>query len=313
MSGALITMLAGMQIMKSLGKGFVDRLISKSSISRGIEVLGYGYDQSQDIFYCNMNPWQRNMGYNRLYDEAMAPLGMIVDCEPIYFEYDNKIWLIELWKGEYDVNTGGEVGIYTMEKPLINIPEMYKYFFYKCAGNEDRLPMSFTLINKKIRDNDDENENGVIFERNDQHWWLGGFKLGEYSEPSDLIMYVTITFKDEVMRKAFVEAIEKIGYIGGLEGAEFKTIDDGDKRKVKLTFDKPHTPQPITRNPESDKIIQAKNKLLCESYNDITKMYDSIEDKLNVVKKYAPGLYERIIEKAKLIQFLRTMKDTGVI
>ena len=303
MSGALITMLTGMQIMKSLGKGFIDRLISKSSINRGIEVLGYGYDQSQDIFYCSMNPWQRNMGYNRLYDESMAPLGMIIDCEPIYFEYDDKIWLIELWKGEYDVNTGCEVGIYTIQKPLISIPEMYKYLFYRCASNEDRLPMSFTLLKK-----DDTNGVRKIFKRDDNHWWLAGFKLGEYSEPSDLIMNVTITFKNKDMCNAFVDAIKKIGY--NEEAKEF-TIEG--ENVVNLIFGTPHTPQPITRNPESDKIIQAKNKLLCDSYNEITEMYDNIEDKLNVLKKYAPGIYERIIEKAKLIQFLRTMKDTGVI
>jgi len=45
-----------------------------------------------------------------LYDEAAAPLGMIVDCEPIHFEYKGKRWLIQFWKGQYDLPTGAEVG-----------------------------------------------------------------------------------------------------------------------------------------------------------------------------------------------------------
>lgn len=30
------------------------------------------------------------MGYCYLYDEACAPFGMIIDFEPIHFEYDDK-------------------------------------------------------------------------------------------------------------------------------------------------------------------------------------------------------------------------------
>ena len=77
-----------------------------------IHNLGYGYDKWQDIFYSKLNGWQRDMGYCRLYDEVAAPMSMIIDCEPIYFEYDNKKWLIEFWKGQYGMTTGCEVGVY---------------------------------------------------------------------------------------------------------------------------------------------------------------------------------------------------------
>ena len=37
---------------------------------------------TSDIFYSLNDCWQRDFGYCRLYDEACAPLAMIIDCEP---------------------------------------------------------------------------------------------------------------------------------------------------------------------------------------------------------------------------------------
>ena len=301
MAGGLISILAGIRIIKGIkgminkviGRSELDKEIDKSLIDKGIEIAGYGYDSEQDIFYCNMNPWQRNMGYSRLYDEGSAPFGMIVDCEPIYFKYEGKLWLIELWKGQYDLNTGCEVGVYTTEEPILNIPGMYKYMFYNCASNEDRLTMSFSL-----------NKNGVpLFKRDDKHWWLAGFKLGEYSEPSELTMELNITLKDDMMCKAFVEGLEAVGY------SEKKKEFEIDGTNVALIFDKPYTPQPITRTPETDRIIQMKNKLLCHKYNDIVEIYDNVTDKINAIKTQAPEIYEEIIDKAKLRSYLRRMKN----
>ena len=40
-------------------------------------------------------------------------MGMIIDCEPVRFYYGGKKWLIELWKGQYGMTTGCEIGVYT--------------------------------------------------------------------------------------------------------------------------------------------------------------------------------------------------------
>ncbi len=295
MFGALITMLTGIRIMNNFNKNMLEKAEEDDSIEKGIALAGYAYDAEQDIFYCNMNPWQRNMGYNRLYDESMSLLGMIVDCEPIYFEYNNKIWLIEFWKGQYDLNTGCEVGIYTVDKPLINIPKMYKYMLYKCASDEERLTMSFTL-----------KKNGrILFSRDEKHWWLAGFKLGEYSEPSELTMNLNITLKDDIMCNAFIQGLMEAGYSRDEISVNGNTVG--------LTFDKPHTPQPVTRTDKSDEIIQKKNKLLCDSYNDITKVYDKIADKMAIIKNKSPEIYEEIVGKAAIIRQLRNMKDSGIL
>lgn len=52
----------------------------KDELSEAIEFSGFTYDPEQDIFFSNMDAWQREFGYCRLYDEAAAPFGMIVEC-----------------------------------------------------------------------------------------------------------------------------------------------------------------------------------------------------------------------------------------
>src|SRR5690554_2275110 len=59
-----------------------------------IKKAGYAYDPVQDIFYSVINAWQRKFGYSRFYDEMAAHCSMIIDCEPFYFEYNGKNWLI---------------------------------------------------------------------------------------------------------------------------------------------------------------------------------------------------------------------------
>ena len=105
------------------------------------------------------------------------------------------------------------------------------------------------------------------------------------------------------MCKAFVEGLKDVGY-----SEEKKDIIVNGKN-VSIIFDKPYTKQPITRTPETDRIIQIKNKLLCDRYNDIAKVYDNFTDKINAIKNQAPEIYEEIMDKAKLRSYLRSMKN----
>ncbi|MCX7714248.1 MAG: DUF4474 domain-containing protein [Clostridia bacterium] len=235
------------------------------------------YDAKQDIFYYKTDAWQRNMGYCRLYDEAAAPLGMIVDCEPICFEYGGKRWLIEFWKGQYDLVTGCEIGIYTTDEPDLKISDIFEGTFYHCAKDEDMLFMSCSLKKK----------GKVLFRRQGKSWWLTGFKLGEFSEPSDLTVDFIITLKDAQMKNAFIQGLMDAGYQKG----EFFAAGN----RVALTFAQTHTPQPVTRTKETDKIIQKKNELLCKMYKEATKGYDNLPDKLNAIEKEAPYLYDKLL------------------
>lgn len=256
------------------------------TLDEAIEAAGYLYDLEQDIFYSFLEAWQREMGYCRLYDEAAAPMGMIIDCEPIYFNYDDKRWMIEFWKGQYDMTTGCEIGVYTTEEPDLDIAGVFQGPFYHCASDSDLLTMSCIL-----------KKNGeILLTREAKHWWLTGFKLGEFSEPSELTMDLSITLKDQTMLNVFVKGLVRAGY------SEDEIILDGDT--VSLTFDKPRTQQPMTRTPETDKLIQRKNELLCNKYQEITGPYDTFPDKVNAIKTEAPELYEEVLKIGKTKQFL---------
>lgn len=253
-------------------------------LDKAIFMAGYSYDATQDLFYSNMDPWQRHVGYCRLYDEAAAPLGMIIDAEPIYFEYQGKKWMIAFWKGQYDLVSGGEIGIY-IEALQLKIPGGSRESFYQAANNDDRLQMSYTL----------KKNGNTFFTREGKHWWLTGFKLGEFCQPSELTMDVTITLHNEIMRDAFISGLRAAGYLQ----KDLKVTGN----TVSFIFDVPHTPQPITRTPQTDSIIQKKNKLMCDKFMEITKDYDSVPDKIRAIEEQAPELYEKIIKMGKTKQY----------
>ena len=248
-------------------------------LDKAIELAGYSYDPEQDIFYSSMNPWQRNVGYCRLYDEAAAPMGMIIDCEPIYFEYNQKKWMIGFWKGQYDLVTGGEIGIYTAELDFNVLGRSGA--FYISATNDERLKMAFVL----------KKNNKILFARDEKHWWLTGFKLGEFSEPSELTMEIKMNLENAAMRDAFVDGLKKAGYADNEITANGYTVS--------FTFAAPRTRQPITRTKGTDLLIQKKNKELCDLYHAITGESGTIPEKIKIIQEQAPHLYEKIIRMGK--------------
>lgn len=272
----------GRRSLKTLSSGNeVGKVMDYDELEKLIESAGYSYDSEQDIFYSNMDAWQRKVGYCRLYDELAAPMGMIIDCEPIYFEYDGRKWLIEFWKGQYDLTTGCEIGIYTATGPDIDIQGVFNGTFYNCASNSERLKMSLIL-----------RKNGkILLKRKGKHWWLTGFKLGEFSKPSELIIDLNITLKNETMRDAFLKGLKKAGYL------EDEIIVN--RNTVGLKYSNTRTAQPFSRTTKTDWIIQRKNKVLCDNYQDITKSYDNFPDKINAIHEQAPDIYEKIINIGK--------------
>jgi hypothetical protein len=257
--------------------------ISFNALEEIIDTVGYAYNPEKDIFFSTMEAWQRKMGYCRLYDEAAAPLGMIIDSEPIYFSYEGKRWLIEFWKGQYGMTTGCEVGVYTSGWPDLNIPDVFNGTFYTCASDRDRLYMKFYL-----------KKNGkTIVSRKHKHWWLTGFRLGEFSEPSELILDIYITLKDKRMRNIFVEALRKAGYTDD----EFETKNN----IVAIRFDKPHSKQPYSRTSATDSIVLKRNKMFCDQYQSITQAYSSLSDKLTAVKEQSPDLYKEVLNIGKTL------------
>ncbi len=169
---------------------------------KGLYPYGFEYNVCHDIVQSRMHPWQREMGYCKLYDELSINLNLIFDCEPIYFTYNDKRWLLELWKGQYGITTGAEIGLYNTDKPDIDIPGLFKGPFFECATDEERIPMAFVL----------ERKGKELFRRKQLHWWLTGFSVGTFSKPKDLVMKVQLTFPTYEMRNAFLTGLAKAGY-----------------------------------------------------------------------------------------------------
>jgi hypothetical protein len=94
-------------------------------------------------------------------------MGMVIDCEPIIFNYNNKTYMIELWKGQYDLSTGAEIGIYEKigDDPIMNSP------ICACASEDNMLQMSYTLKkngNEVFSVNSDKANTTEV----EKHWWL---------------------------------------------------------------------------------------------------------------------------------------------
>ncbi|NLI92844.1 MAG: DUF4474 domain-containing protein [Peptococcaceae bacterium] len=245
------------------------------------ELTGYSYDPEQDIFISNIRPWQRYIGYCRLYDEFAAPTGMIIDCDEIYFEYQDKQWMIGLWKGQYDMVTGGEIGFYKNALKF-NIPGIPNALFYNAVDDEDMLEMSYVL----------KKNGNVLFTRKAKHWWLTGFKPGEFSEPSELSMDISITLKDIFMTNAFLAGMKKAGY------QTEELLIDGNT--VSFTFDAPRTRQPWTRKKITDRIIQRKNKFLCDKYQELTGSHNTVQEKIRAIKEQDQEIYQKVRKMGKM-------------
>lgn len=258
-----------------------NRFISDDEFKALIKRAGYLYDPKQDIFYSHKHAWQKGFGYCRLYDEAAALIGMIIDCEPIYFEYNGKRWMIELWKGQYALATGCEVGVYATDRPDITIPGLFQGTLYQSVEDSQFLWMECCL-----------KKNGkTLFTRKDKHWWLTGFSLGEFSEPWELSLDVKITLLDERMTEAFVTGLLKAGY--------HKEEIDRQGTTVSLHFIEPRTPQPVTRIPATDWVIQRKNQFLCSILRGIIEGEDN-----RAKKEYAGGGVESGIDLSGVLQQL---------
>jgi hypothetical protein len=234
-----------------------------SALAQAVYAAGFVYDPDQDIIYSRMDALQHSFGYAFGYDDAALAMNAVIDCEPIFFDYGGKHWMIELWKGQYGLETGCEIGIYTRpigstglgyalldatvgRRPGDGVPS--HNLFYHCASDTDRLELSLTL-----------RRNGtVLFTRGPQfHWWLTAFKWGVLSDPEQLSVDVSITLKDDAMRDAF---------LGGISGRPYPNLQV-KSRTVSFTFARPFAaPQPPRPTPMLA-AVEAANETIVTNYN----------------------------------------------
>ena len=258
----------------------------QTELAQAIYAAGFEYLPDEDIMGSTMNNVQRHGGYCKLYDETAYVISSIIDSEPICFRYDGYEWMIELWKGQYGIETGCEIGIYYREqdKPLSIAEKTLTGKLYSCVPDERMLDFSFSL----------KKGDAEVFNRDwKKHWWLTGFHWGLLSEPEQLTMNVGIRFPNREMEQAFVhEGLESIGY-------SYTEIDDCC---VEFCFGKPLTPQPAARDRKRGH-IQSSNQYLVETYNQIRAKYGITTNDPNEISRALIGhagaaekiLYETLI------------------
>ena len=84
-----------------------------SELAKIVYAAGFAYDPDNKMMYARMDASQRELGFCYFYDEMIPLISSNISCEPIYFYYDNKEWLIEIWKGQYGIELGAEIGVYS--------------------------------------------------------------------------------------------------------------------------------------------------------------------------------------------------------
>lgn len=156
--------------------------------------LGFYFNAAEGTAWTGRDVWQRKMCYGFLYDLVcyMNPFFVSFETQRIKFVYDNKDWMIQLWKGRYFITNGAEVGIYTR-------PAYMTGTWYECADDTESMPMSLRLSHAG---------EDFFYIPQDDAWWLSKFKIGTTAYlPKAMTLTTEITVKDQTMLEAFTAAL----------------------------------------------------------------------------------------------------------
>lgn len=169
----------------------VNNMDSEGNYRLHIPSLGF-YDSKRDIYYFDKNAFQKDLGYCDSYDALIWAAGASLDYNTTKFRYNGAWWRIEVWKGNYALNSmyGGEVGIYWKKGSSGGL--------YQCATtNCMDMGISFYYGNH------------FLFSNWGTTWWLTGYKKGYFNKRYLHIM-ATITFPTNDMKNAFINAAHHI-------------------------------------------------------------------------------------------------------
>ena len=245
-----------------------------------LQPFGYCYIPSQDIFSSRVDAWQRELGYTHFYDEAALRLRMVFDCLPVYFDYRGRTWLMEFWKGQYGITTGGEIGLYYANH--IVPAEALETALFKSVEDGDMIRMSFSLTQ----------EDNTLAQLAARHWWLTAFSLGHFSRPSELTLQVSLTFPSSEMAAAFVQGLIKAGF----------TPKEVCRRcaTVAFCFDRS---EPVSGKLRRLRIwiAQKKNRFWCKMYLFITRPFCTAMDRVLYLYFYLPVAFRRILRIRKFV------------
>lgn len=161
----------------------------------GMFGIGFNMNLSEMLVYATVNCWMRNFGFCYLYDviASSMPVFFNYNTRRLKFEYNGLEYMIQIWKGNYTVSNGGEVGIYCRDKSKFGS-------YYDSANDDQMLEMSMQILH---------GDKVLVNKPLQRHWWLNGFNLGtRLYLPESLTMKFSIVMTDEDMLNAFCKAID---------------------------------------------------------------------------------------------------------
>ena len=254
---------------------FVPRYHSAQQVEEFNQELhpsGFAYDEQHDIFYALDDAWQRGYGYHESYDYMAPHFNMIMDCEPIRFQYHHRYWLLELWKGQYGVCTGAEIGLYVSDDGRV----------YHCVTEEEEIQMGFVLLK----------HGKVLAKRYEKHWWLTAFVLGEYSKPKDLTLMVELNLGSLEFCLAVINALRDLGY----NRENFSVY----RNTIRLKYENPYSVQPKSRTSLWACLADKVNWNNCRLYCKYTRKYMCTLDKIAYIRMRIPRIYNACLKVFKI-------------
>ncbi len=174
-------------------------------------ILGYRYNYDGDYYYTDdVDCWQKYFGFNFIYD-TIAPLYWIeYDYVRVFFTYEGKDWMVQMWKGQYGlVFYGSEIGVYNKPEGKSTASLIAHY---GAATDEPDIKIGNTMYRQNARSGEYEMEYTHPY---DTHWWNAGFIPGHLRRTGrcdELRTVSHITLKDEQMAALFAEGLDECGF-----------------------------------------------------------------------------------------------------
>lgn len=255
----------------------------KVLLSRSVKPFGLVWHSGKHIFTTAPNDRNQNSGYTGVFDEKASRFHILFDCEPVYFEYQGKTWLIEFWKGQYGIHTGAEIGVYVADHLVSSV--FLNEIHFEDVSQSEMLRFSFRLLQGT----------DTLFTVSSMHRRLSGFLTGHLSSPDSLRMQISITFPNIGMMDAFVDSLLILGY----ELSDLSLY----QLTAALCFTSPRSvPEkvPASRN-KGMKIFSGNywltvtNRMCMKSYLLLTRPFEDTQDRLIYLLFYLPPLYHKIV------------------
>ena len=188
--------------------------------------LSYQYSYDYNYYYANdKTTWQDEFGFAMVYDFIAPYFGYAYDSVRVFFTYDNQDFMVQLWKGQYIVLRGGEIGIYHRDADGL---KKDPYTLYN-AADEKYWPTMDVSIYEQKKEGDAPEDYELLFKRPiDKYWWCTGFVLGvpRNTDPADeLRMEAVLTFNDSEMAAGFANGLVEHGF-REVENAEDVKLDE---------------------------------------------------------------------------------------